>query len=154
MSNTAYLPTLLLKVSFTALSTLASVSLSVTVFTVTVAPVGTFVPVTVAPALAASVAVASVFTLVAAVVDSSFFVVDSSFFVVVSFVASSFFVVASVVSSFFVSSVESSEGSSEIPGRKQRDRSLYPCAAHQDDGTKRKGKCQYLCVCSGKYGKF
>lgn len=76
MSNTAYLPTLLLKVSFTALSTLASVSLSVTVFTVTVAPVGTFVPVTVALDLAASVAVASVFTLVAAVVDSSFFVVD------------------------------------------------------------------------------
>ena len=43
---------------------------------------------------------------------------------------------------------------SEIPGRKQRDRSLYPCAAHQDDGTKRKGKCQYLCVCSGKYGNL
>jgi putative ABC transport system permease protein len=31
---------------------------------------------------------------------------------------------------------------------------IDPCAAHQDDGTKRKGKCQYLCVCSGKYGKF
>ena len=37
---------------------------------------------------------------------------------------------------------------------KQRDRSLYRVQLTKMTAPKRKGKCQYLCVCSGKYGKF